>query len=164
MFVYPSFSSFCNISDKLKDLLRKPPRLLISPNHNLRGLLMTKRRVSWPALLLFGDANFKSSLSIGASIARIGGGEFPHRNFHFDSGAIRKWLATSKCDCLASLIYRCRGHFTFFYQLFFFFCFDIQLQLFSSSRFFSVTKAGAVQRLPRTTYTLSFAAQHGSGV
>lgn len=43
VFVYPSFSSFCNINDKPKELSGKPPRLLILPNHNLRRLLMTKQ-------------------------------------------------------------------------------------------------------------------------
>lgn len=43
VFVYPSFSSFCNISDKPKELSGKPPRLLILPNHNLPRLLMTKQ-------------------------------------------------------------------------------------------------------------------------
>lgn len=120
MFVYPPPSSFCNITDKLKELRRKPPRLLISPNRNLRGLLMTKQSFPRSGFLRRAVTLSYASSSPLPRGRRSGiSGPFKQteeslRHFRSDSASRHKWLATSKCDCLLPSFRSAAGLCTFF--------------------------------------------------
>lgn len=82
--------------------------------------------------------------------------ELQHHNFHFDSGAICKW--PSKCDCLlpssivaAGILPSVPSSFPSWSS------FSCSVHI-----WFLATKAGALPKLTKTPYTLSFAAQRSS--